>query len=87
MPEHDELLLIAAREPVAGETKTRLGATIGMDRAAMLYRAPLPSKWRLHPGVSIRLGVHARLRALPHGDCQSQSQSGVARAAVRAAGW
>ncbi len=39
MPEHDELLLIAAREPVAGETKTRLGATIGMERAAQLYRA------------------------------------------------
>jgi len=39
LPEHENLLLIAAREPVAGETKTRLGATIGMDRAARLYRA------------------------------------------------
>ena len=36
LPEHENLLLIAAREPVAGETKTRLGATIGMDRAAQL---------------------------------------------------
>jgi len=33
------LLLIAARAPNAGETKTRLGATIGMDRAARLYKA------------------------------------------------
>lgn len=33
------LLLIAARAPVAGESKTRLGATIGMERAARLYRA------------------------------------------------
>jgi rSAM/selenodomain-associated transferase 1 len=36
---HDNLLLIAARSPVAGQTKTRLGATIGHDRAATLYRA------------------------------------------------
>lgn len=35
----DDLLLIAARAPVPGETKTRLGATIGMERAATLYRA------------------------------------------------
>jgi len=33
------LFLIAARAPVAGQTKTRLGAAIGMDRAAVLYRA------------------------------------------------
>lgn len=32
------LLMIAARAPVAGETKTRLGRTIGMNRAAALYR-------------------------------------------------
>jgi glycosyltransferase A (GT-A) superfamily protein (DUF2064 family) len=31
--------MIAARMPVAGATKTRLGRTIGMDRAAALYRA------------------------------------------------
>jgi rSAM/selenodomain-associated transferase 1 len=36
---HDCLLLIAARAPVPGETKTRLGATIGPERAARLYRA------------------------------------------------
>ncbi|MGC4190505.1 MAG: DUF2064 domain-containing protein [Thermomicrobiales bacterium] len=35
--QHDRLLLIAARNPVAGETKTRLGATIGMACAAQLY--------------------------------------------------
>jgi rSAM/selenodomain-associated transferase 1 len=35
----DDLLLIAAREPVPGTTKTRLGATIGMERAAILYEA------------------------------------------------
>jgi rSAM/selenodomain-associated transferase 1 len=35
----DNLLLIAARAPVPGETKTRLGACIGMERAAELYRA------------------------------------------------
>lgn len=41
MPErpHDRLLLIAARAPVPGATKTRLGATIGKERATCLYRA------------------------------------------------
>lgn len=34
-----DLFLIAARAPVAGTTKTRLGAGIGMERAARLYRA------------------------------------------------
>lgn len=38
-PRRDNLLLIAARSPVAGQTKTRLGATIGMERAAALYSA------------------------------------------------
>lgn len=39
-PRHpDNLLLIAARDPVPGFTKTRLGQAIGMERAAMLYRA------------------------------------------------
>jgi glycosyltransferase A (GT-A) superfamily protein (DUF2064 family) len=33
------LFLIAAREPAPGITKTRLGATIGMARAAELYAA------------------------------------------------
>lgn len=33
------LLMIAARAPHAGETKTRLGRTIGMERAARLYAA------------------------------------------------
>lgn len=33
------LLLIAARAPVPGEAKTRLGHAVGMDRAAALYRA------------------------------------------------
>jgi uncharacterized protein len=33
------LLLIAAREPAPGMTKTRLGATIGMERAAALHAA------------------------------------------------
>lgn len=33
------LLLIAAREPTPGFTKTRLGQAIGMERAATLYRA------------------------------------------------
>jgi glycosyltransferase A (GT-A) superfamily protein (DUF2064 family) len=32
-------LLIAAREPAPGKAKTRLGATIGMARAAALYAA------------------------------------------------
>jgi len=31
--------MIAARAPVSGQTKTRLGNAIGMDRAAVLYRA------------------------------------------------
>ena len=33
------LLLIAAKEPAPGMAKTRLGATIGMARAAALYAA------------------------------------------------
>ena len=33
------LLLIAARQPTPGMTKTRLGAAIGMERAATLYAA------------------------------------------------
>ncbi len=33
------LLMIAARAPIPGQTKTRLGRAIGMDRAATLYRA------------------------------------------------
>lgn len=33
------LLMIAARAPIPGGTKTRLGNAIGMDRAAALYRA------------------------------------------------
>lgn len=36
---HRGLLLIAARAPVAGQCKTRLGASIGMERAATLYAA------------------------------------------------
>jgi len=35
----DNLFLIAARNPVPGQTKTRLGAAIGMERAAAVYRA------------------------------------------------
>lgn len=35
----DNLLMIAARAPIAGSTKTRLGNAIGMERAARLYRA------------------------------------------------
>jgi uncharacterized protein len=35
----DNLLMIAARAPHAGATKTRLGHSIGMDRAARLYVA------------------------------------------------
>lgn len=35
----DCLLLIVARAPIAGETKTRLGGTIGMAAAADIHRA------------------------------------------------
>jgi uncharacterized protein len=35
----ENLLMIAARAPHAGATKTRLGRSIGMDRAARLYAA------------------------------------------------
>lgn len=38
-PRQQNLLLIAAREPVPGFTKTRLGREIGMGAAAALYRA------------------------------------------------
>ncbi len=33
------LLMIASRKPTAGQTKTRLGREVGMERAALLYRA------------------------------------------------
>ncbi len=48
------LFLIAARAPVPGETKTRLGATIGMARAARLYRAfltDLAARFTPQPGT------------------------------------
>ena len=35
----NDILLIAAREPVPGQTKTRLGTEIGMHKAAVLYEA------------------------------------------------
>lgn len=45
------LFLIAAKEPVPGMTKTRLGATIGMERAAELYAAFLVDLFaRFTPG-------------------------------------
>lgn len=51
-PDAPHLLLIAARAPVAGETKTRLGAAVGMERAASLYRAFLTDlAARFHPSV------------------------------------
>lgn len=60
-PEPENLLLIAAREPLPGFTKTRLGTEIGMERAAHLYRAFLgdlahrfaPAN---NPGVNYRFG-------------------------------
>jgi rSAM/selenodomain-associated transferase 1 len=51
------LFLIAAREPVAGKTKTRLGATIGMERAAALYTAFLVDLTaRFTPGAEVDWG-------------------------------
>jgi len=50
----DNLLLIAAREPIPGQTKTRLGATIGMESAAVLYRAflcDLAARFTPEPGA------------------------------------
>lgn len=48
------LLLIAARAPVAGETKTRLGAGIGMERAAELYRSFLTDlATRFHEALTV----------------------------------
>jgi uncharacterized protein len=47
------LFLIAAREPTPGLTKTRLGATIGMERAAELYAAflgDLAARFTPRPG-------------------------------------
>jgi glycosyltransferase A (GT-A) superfamily protein (DUF2064 family) len=35
----DRVLMIAARAPIPGQTKTRLGRALGMERAAELYRA------------------------------------------------
>ncbi|HEU0163412.1 MAG TPA: TIGR04282 family arsenosugar biosynthesis glycosyltransferase [Thermomicrobiales bacterium] len=39
MSRSNRLLMIAARAPIPGETKTRLGRAIGMEQAARLYRA------------------------------------------------
>jgi glycosyltransferase A (GT-A) superfamily protein (DUF2064 family) len=39
MTTHPDLLIIVARDPVPGTTKTRLAATIGDVRACALYRA------------------------------------------------
>jgi uncharacterized protein len=51
------LFLIAAREPVPGKTKTRLGATIGMVCAAALYAAFLVDLAdRFMPGPGERRG-------------------------------
>ncbi len=35
----ENILMIAARAPIPGQTKTRLGKALGMERAAELYRA------------------------------------------------
>ncbi len=54
------LLLIAAREPVPGFTKTRLGATIGMERAATLYAAflvDLAARFTSCPEEDLRFDV------------------------------
>ena len=51
------LLLIAARAPIPGFTKTRLGAAIGMERAAALYAAFLVDlAARFTPGPNEDLG-------------------------------
>jgi hypothetical protein len=50
------VLLVAARMPVAGETKTRLGRAIGMDRAAALYRAFLADLARTLAAASAAAG-------------------------------
>jgi rSAM/selenodomain-associated transferase 1 len=51
------LLLIAARAPIPGFTKTRLGAAIGMERAAALYAAFLVDlAARFTPGPKEDLG-------------------------------
>ena len=51
------LLLIVAREPAPGRTKTRLGATIGMERAAALHAAFLVDlAARFTPGLGVAWG-------------------------------
>lgn len=37
--QNENVLMIAARAPIPGQTKTRLGKALGMERAAALYRA------------------------------------------------
>lgn len=65
-------LYLAAKGPVAGEVKTRLGATIGMPEAAALYRAflqdlagrfgaePYPIGWYIAPGAWAHVAPLAR---------------------------
>lgn len=56
-PDTGNLLMIGAREPVPGACKTRLGAGIGMEAAAELYRAflvDLATRFTNDPGWEAR---------------------------------
>src|SRR5829696_9880227 len=62
------LLMIAAKEPVPGMTKTRLGAAIGMERAAALYAAFLVDlAARFTPGPEDDWGFDAGWAYTPAG--------------------
>jgi uncharacterized protein len=62
------LLLIAARQPIPGMTKTRLGAAIGMERASALYAAFLVDlAARFTPGPEDDWGFDAGWAYTPPG--------------------
>jgi hypothetical protein len=61
------LLLIAAREPVPGTTKTRLGAAIGMERAPRCTPPSCRSRRCALPPSGRRLGLRCWLGLHPRG--------------------
>jgi uncharacterized protein len=85
---------LAAKAPLAGEAKTRLGKSIGMNAAATLYSAflrdlidrfasaPFPTGWHLAPGARSHLtpfiGSSTRVR-IQLGDSWAQRQANLFR--------
>jgi hypothetical protein len=59
-------LYFAAKAPLAGQVKTRLGATIGMEQAATLYRAFLLDLGTRFARAPFGVAWHVAPRSWPH---------------------